>query len=206
MFLSVLIDVVVPNGTIYSHVAMIDAPITLAKGWKEDLGLFGGGAALTPGAGICQSSTTLYRAVLLAGLPIVEFKSHSLFVDHYEFFGIGLDATVFPGTHDFRFRNDTGDDLVIQAYINYPTVTLNIFGKPTGRTVKMKGPYFAGSKNRPAALPPLSTHQIGWVREITYPDGKVTDEKRISTYAKPLWHSLTKKYIGADGAKLLVTK
>jgi vancomycin resistance protein YoaR len=48
---------------------------------------------LTPGVGggICQVSTTLFNAVFLAGLPIVERSPHSFFIDHYP---IGRDATV----------------------------------------------------------------------------------------------------------------
>ena len=201
-------NVVVRQGAIYSHVDMLDAPITNEKGWMDDKGLFGGGVALTPGAGICQSSTTLYRGVLLAGLPIVKARAHSLFVDHYEFYGIGLDATVFPGVQDLQFKNDTDGDIVIQAYITDETskVTLQIFGKHTGRRVTMEGPYFAGSKNRPARVPALSSHQIAWVRKIEWPDGHVTEENRLSTYAKPVWNYIVKKYIGTNGMELLVTK
>ncbi len=196
-------NVYVPAGSVFSLVAVLDAPITLSKGWKEDLGLFGGGAALTPGAGICQSATTLFRGALLAGFPIVEKRNHSLFVDHYEPLGVGLDTTVFPGVHDFRFKNDTGHDLLIQAYIEGPTVYVNYFGVDDGRTAHLDGPYFIGSKNRPSLIAPLSNKQIGWVRTVTFKDGRTLKQPLIATYAKPVWHSVVKKFTGADGMKLM---
>ncbi len=192
--------VVIPAGGTFSLVPTLDAPITLEKGWKEALGLFGGGAAPTPGGGICQSATTLYRAALLAGLPIVEKRNHSLFVDHYEFYGVGLDATFFPGFHDLRFTNDTGEDIYMHAYTEGVTVYVQLYGHDDGRRVRLDGPYFAGTKNRNAALRPLSNHQIGWVRTVTKADGTISDEPIYATYAKPLFRYLN-KYAGA-GMKL----
>ncbi len=197
-------NIIIRPGETFSLVAAIDAPVTLEKGWKEDLGLFGGGAALTPGAGICQSATTLYRAALMAGLPIVEKRNHSLFVDHYELFGIGVDATVFPGFHDMKFKNDTASDIVIQAETqDEANVFVRLFGRNDGRVAHLDGPYFAGAKNRPAALGPLSLYQIGWVRTITFADGRTQTQPLLSTYAKPLWHSLITRYQGKDGMQML---
>lgn len=197
--------IVLKQGEVFSLVPALDAPITLQKGWKMDLGLFGGGAALTPGAGICQSATTLYRAALLAGLPIVEKANHSLFVDHYELYGIGLDATVFPGVHNLRFKNDTGNDIIIQAYTDDPTAIVHIFGTKDGRTSILKGPYFP---NTPAAKHPnvraLGRNEIGWTRTVTMADGSSRIEPIIARYAKPYWHSLMVKYGDAKGMALMV--
>lgn len=200
-------NVVIEPGETFSIVAALDAPITLQKGWKEEKGLFGGGVALTPGAGICQSAVTLYRAALLAGLPVTNKKAHSLFVDHYEFFGIGLDATVFPGVQDLVFKNDTSDVIVVQARTEGKTAYINFFGRDDGRTADLDGPYFAVSKDRPREkLRPLSHYQIGWVRTITYADGRTKEEELISTYAKPLWNALYRKYDVAEGMTLLTQR
>lgn len=197
-------NVIVKPGGVFSLVDSLNPPVTLEKGWKEALGLFGGGAALTPGGGICQSATTTYRAALLSGLPIVQKRNHSLFVDHYEFYGIGLDATIFPGFHDMRFRNDTGSDIILQSRTEGVTAYVDIYGVDDGRTVTMEGPYFAGAKNRPAQLGPLSMHQIGWVRTVHNADGTVREQQPIvATYSKPLWSSLIKQYEGVDGMALL---
>lgn len=205
-------SIVVKKGDVFSLIPALDAPITVEKGWQEALGLFGGGAALTPGAGICQSATTLYRAALLAGLPIVEKKNHSLFVDHYEPLGIGLDATIFPydvnGKNtavNLRFKNDTPDDLYIQSHIEGDTVLVQLFGADDGRKALLEGPYFSISKNRPKGeIRPLSNHEIGWVRTINRADGTQVKQPIIATYAKPVWHSMMKKYEDARGMALLV--
>jgi vancomycin resistance protein YoaR len=199
-------NAVLEPGEKFSLVAALDAPITLAKGWKEEKGLFGGGAALTPGAGICQAATTIYRAALLAGLPVTDKKNHSLFVDHYEFFGVGLDATVFPRVQDLQFKNDTDAPVVLQAYIQGKTVFVSLYGKKDGRSVTLEGPYFASSKERHPQLGTLDNKQIGWVRTVEYGDGKIRSERLVSTYAKPVWRYVPQKYAGLEGMKLLVQR
>ncbi len=196
-------NVLIPSGAEFSLVPVIDAPITLQKGWKEDLGLFGGGAAKTPGAGICQSATTIYRAALLAGLPITERRYHSLFVDHYEFYGVGLDATVFPGVHNLRFRNDTANDILMQAYLDGTDAFVHFYGTPDGRTAELDGPYFMRSKNRPSNLRALGPNEIGWVRTVTMADGTVRSTPITSSYAKPFFGYVARTYEGSDGMALL---
>jgi vancomycin resistance protein YoaR len=188
-------NTVVKPGGVYSFNGVLDAPVTVEKGWREALGLFGGGAAMTPGGGICQAATTVYRAALLAGMPIVERRNHSLYVDHYEEYGVGIDATIFPGVHDLRFKNDTSDILVIQSYTDGFLAFVNIYGVDDGRTVDMQGPYFVDTRPRPAELRALGFNEIGWVQHIKRADGTVTSKQLIATYSKPIsYRSLGKKY------------
>ena len=56
------------------------------------------------GGGICQTSSTLYGAVLYADLEVVERRSHSMTVSYVP---KGQDATVVYGGQDFKFRNIT---------------------------------------------------------------------------------------------------
>jgi vancomycin resistance protein YoaR len=86
------------------------------------------------GGGICQYATTLFNAVLLAGLPIVERQAHSIYISHYP---IGRDATVSWGAVDFKFRNDTGKALMIRSWVENDHLTVAIVGK-TGRSVTFK--------------------------------------------------------------------
>lgn len=83
------------------------------------------------GGGICQYATTLFNAVFFAGLPIVERRAHSLYIDHYP---IGRDATVSWGSVDFKFRNDTDKTLMIRSWTAGGALTVVIVGA-TGRTV-----------------------------------------------------------------------
>ena len=196
-------NVIVAPGKVFSFVDTLGVPITLDKGWKEGLGLFGGGAALTPGAGICQAATTVYRAALLAGLPIVEKMNHSMWVPHYEPYGVGLDATVFPNFHDLRFRNDTNHSILVQAFTTGEDVTVNLYGVSDHRTVAMDGPYFYATPHRAAGLSPLGRDQIGWVQHVTYNDGKIVTKEIISTYYKGIPRKVSLKYADFRGIDVL---
>lgn len=197
-------NVVIPAGTTFSFNATLGGPVTLGKGWKEALGIFGTSTAMTPGGGICQAATTVYRAALLAGLPIVKRKAHSLYVSYYEQYGVGVDATIFPGKQDLTFRNDTGDIIVLQSYTDGYDAYVNIFGIPDGRTVAMHGPYFSGLPEQPSTMHGLRNNEIGWIRQIITADGTIAEEPIVSRYQKGIPRvSLTKKYAEFRGTEAL---
>ncbi|GGG06693.1 VanW family protein [Paenibacillus abyssi] len=77
------------------------------------------------GGGICQVSSTLYNAVLLAGLEIVERRNHSLPVSYVP---LGRDATFADGYLNFRFRNTTGKHLLIRTETKNGKLTVKLFG------------------------------------------------------------------------------
>lgn len=84
------------------------------------------GDAFVPGlgGGVCQVSSTLYNAVLLAQLDILERHQHSLPVNYVP---SGQDATVAYGVLDFRFKNNTGKNLLIQSFLERTTLTFRIY-------------------------------------------------------------------------------
>ncbi|MBM7837392.1 vancomycin resistance protein YoaR [Alkalihalobacillus xiaoxiensis] len=88
---------------------------TLENGYKEATVIIDGDFVDGVGGGICQTSTTLYNAVLDAGLTVVERHPHSLPVTYVE---EGLDAMVSWGTADFRFRNDYDHPVIIRGGVN----------------------------------------------------------------------------------------
>ena len=112
------------NGTV--------GPRTKASGFDEAPVIANG--VLTPGigGGICQVSTTLFNAVFLAGLPVVERTPHSFFIDHYP---IGRDATVSYGETDFKFRNDTDHVVIIAAQATDHSVRISLASAAWDRTV-----------------------------------------------------------------------
>jgi vancomycin resistance protein YoaR len=77
------------------------------------------------GGGICQLSSTLYMAVLLADLEIVERSSHGLAITYIS---LGLDATVAWDTLDFKFKNSSPYNLYIKTEVINDTLTVKIFG------------------------------------------------------------------------------
>lgn len=77
------------------------------------------------GGGICQLSSTLYMAVLLADLEIVERSSHGLAITYIP---LGLDATVAWDALDFKFKNSSPYNLYINTQVVNDTLTVKIFG------------------------------------------------------------------------------
>lgn len=86
------------------------------------------------GGGLCQVSTTLFRAALNAGLPITERQNHSYRVVYYERgTGPGLDATVYDPKPDLKFQNDTPGWILIQGRVIGNSVTFELYGTSDGR-------------------------------------------------------------------------
>ncbi|NLW44688.1 MAG: VanW family protein [Syntrophomonadaceae bacterium] len=85
-----------------------------------------GGDGLGFGGGVCQVSTTLYNAVLDAGLEVVERHPHSSRVPYV---APGKDATVVFDALDFRFRNNTDYPVIIKAGMSRGKISVQIIGK-----------------------------------------------------------------------------
>ncbi|MFS0724518.1 VanW family protein [Paenibacillus sp. 1P07SE] len=143
------------------------------------------------GGGICQVSSTLYQAALMAGLAIVERRNHSLPVSYMP---LGQDATFAEGAINFRFRNTTGKHLVIRTETKDRKLTVKLFGTlPTGtqyeihsRIVQTIDPpvvEVASVKAAPGRPVQLNEGKPGYVVE-TYrtklQDGKEISRERIS--------------------------
>ena len=77
------------------------------------------------GGGICQVSTTLYRAVMRANIRSTERMNHSMIVSYSE---PGLDATVANGYIDYKFVNTYDFPIYIQGYVSGGVVNFSIYG------------------------------------------------------------------------------
>ncbi|HNP73597.1 MAG TPA: VanW family protein [Kouleothrix sp.] len=98
------------------------------------------------GGGICQDSTTLFRAAFWAGLPITERWGHSFYISWYDKYGMGvqgngagMDATIFTGGPDLKFMNDTGHWLLMQTTSNPRTgvAEVSLYGTKPNRQVSL---------------------------------------------------------------------
>lgn len=176
--------VVVPAGERFSFNDTLGEAVSTRRGWREALGIFGTSLSKTPGGGICQASTTTYRAILLAGLPVLKRRSHSLYVSYYEKYGVGIDATVFMGSQDLAFVNDTQDEIVLRAFTEGDEAYVDMYGVPDGRRVVLEGPYFSTTTERPVSLRKLSQNEIAWVQSVEYPDGQRAENAFYSYYQK----------------------
>jgi len=95
------------------------------------------------GGGLCQISTTLFRAAMNAGLKITERYPHAFPVHYYN--PQGFDATIYPPHPDLRFLNDTPNHILIQSKIKGSVITFEIYGTADGRQAKIIGPTILAS-------------------------------------------------------------
>ena len=116
---------VVKNGSTFSFCNTI-GPATSAKGYQEaDIFDSDGNKKKGLGGGNCQVSTTLYNAVLkVSGLSIIERHEHSNKVPYIK---SGKDAAVAYGSYDLKFRNNTGNDIRIEASATANNVSINLY-------------------------------------------------------------------------------
>ena len=117
--------------------------ISLDNGYAEALIIFGNRTIKGVGGGVCQVSTTLFRAAFFGGYPIVERHPHAYRVGYYEQGtgspGPGMDATVFLPLVDFKFANDTPYWLLMETYIYANQLLWKFYSTSDGRTVSWSG-------------------------------------------------------------------
>ncbi len=101
---------------------------TAANGYKEAGVYIGNKVESGIGGGICQTSSTLYSAVLYSNLEIVARTSHSLPVSYVP---LGQDATIAEGYIDFKFKNNTQYPVKIVATVNGRKLTCSLVGVKT---------------------------------------------------------------------------
>ena len=114
----------VKNGTTFSFCNTV-GPSTSSKGYlKADIYDKNGNKKKGYGGGNCQVSSTLYNAVLaVPTLTVIERHPHS---NHVPYVPDGKDAAVAYGSYDFKFRNDTGNDIKILSSVANGTVNITL--------------------------------------------------------------------------------
>lgn len=91
------------------------------------------------GGGLCQVSTTMFRAAVNAGLEITQRYPHAFPVKYYN--PQGFDATIYPPFPDLKFINNTPKHILIQTKINGYELIFEIYGTNDTRKVEIDGPY-----------------------------------------------------------------
>ncbi|MBI3741374.1 MAG: VanW family protein [Chloroflexi bacterium] len=132
--------VVIPPGGTFSFVQLL-GEVVEANGFDDAYIIFEDRTVLGPGGGVCQVSSTIFRAAFFGGFPIVERWAHAYRVGFYEP-PVGLDATVFAPTVDLKFKNDLDSYLLIQPKLDLKNFSLafNFYGTKSNRTVEMEEP------------------------------------------------------------------
>lgn len=167
-------------------------PRTAESGYREANVIIGG--ELTPdiGGGVCQTSTTLYNALLLADLTILERHNHSIPVGYVP---IGQDAAVAYGYLDLKFKNPfdfpiflhtklTGDRLYVYIYgdKNVKDYTVKITSQIV-ETIQPKTEIIFDSSMEPGENILIQKGRTGY-KVVTYKsiikDGKVVSKEQIT--------------------------
>lgn len=147
--------------------------VTAEQGYEESIIIWGNTTRADVGGGLCQVSSTAFRAAFWAGLPIAERWAHAFRVRYYEP-PIGMDATIYSPTVDLKWVNDTGHYILIQTHVDQgnQTVSFRFYGTNPGRTVELEGPYEDNHVPHGAAvyrddptLPKGETKQIEWAKD-----------------------------------------
>ncbi len=128
---------VAPGETL--SMAEILGDISLDNGYAEALIIYGKSTIEGVGGGVCQVSTTLFRAAFFGGYPINERHPHAYRVGYYEQGpgspGTGLDATVFVPMVDLKFTNDRPYWLLLETYIYSNQLLWKFYSTSDGRSV-----------------------------------------------------------------------
>lgn len=195
---------IAPNETFSFNKALGD--VSSFTGYQQAYVIQNGKTVLGDGGGVCQVSTTFFRALLSSGLPITQRHAHAYRVGYYEQDSLpGLDATIYVPSVDLQFKNDTNNYILLQTQIDSDTQQLSVFlyGTQDGRVVNMSQPIIT---NRIPPPPDLyqddSTLPKGVIRQVDFKaegsrvsftrdvtkNGKKISDKFISNYAP--WQSV----------------
>lgn len=211
--------VLIPPGGTFSFNEIL-GDISLDSGFSEALIIYGGRTIKGVGGGICQVSTTVFRAAYYGGFPITSRIPHAYRVAYYEQggFGPGLDATIFSPVVDFQFTNDRPGWLLVEVYYSVANrwLQFKFYGAQDGRNVQVGTPIIRNVvphgdpvwEENPE-LAPGEVKQVDWAadgmdvvvqRTITMPDGQVLQDN-LNTHYQP-WRAVCQYGPGTDFATL----
>ena len=158
------------------------APFSQANGYYMAGSYLNGKVVDSLGGGICQVSTTLYNAVLLAELDVTERHNHSMIVSYVD---PSADAAIAESSgKDFKFVNNLDYPIYIEGYTSNKQITFNIYGKETrdaGRKVRYE------SEVLEVIQPPADMIYA----DASQPIGYIVTESAHIGYKAKLWKIVT---------------
>ena len=198
--------VLIPKGKTFSFNETI-GDISASTGYQPAYIIKEGKTVLGDGGGVCQISTTLFRAALNSGLPITERYAHAYRVSYYENDSKpGLDATVFAPSVDLKIENNTPAAILIQTSVDEDNMLLyfRLYGKKDGRNAEISTPILWDVAPPPPALyQDDPTLKRGITKQVDFPawggkasfnykvtkGGQVMFEKKFFSAYKP-WQAI----------------
>ncbi len=147
---------IIPKDAVFSFTDRLGA-VNAAAGYVKELVILGQKVVPDYGGGLCQVSSTAYRGAMLAGVEIVERFNHSYSVRYYD--PPGSDATIYVGSKDFKFKNTTGNALLMQTRRGgrgNQELFFHYYGTAPDRDVYIFGPIIKNYRNPPAPKTTIS--------------------------------------------------
>lgn len=190
--------ILIPPGGTFSFNEWL-GDISLDTGFSEALIIYAGRTIKGVGGGICQVSTTAFRAAFFGGYPIVERHSHAYRVGYYERgYGPGLDATIFSPVADFKFVNDRNAWLLIETYTyNNQTLQFKFYSADDGRKVTVSAPEVKNVIDPPpdkyeenSELKEGEIKQVDWAA----PGADTTVWRKVERDGQVLWEDVIKTH------------
>jgi vancomycin resistance protein YoaR len=162
---------VIPPGEIFSFNEHL-GDVSPENGFAESLIIAGDRTAVGIGGGVCQVSTTAFRAAFYGGFEIVERWAHGYRVSWYEIGSTpGLDATIYSPLVDLKFRNDTDSYILIQTETDATagTLTFDFYGTSANREVIVSEPIEENNvPHGPAIYEKTSDLESGEVKQVDW--------------------------------------
>ncbi|AWN24585.1 hypothetical protein DKM44_09070 [Deinococcus irradiatisoli] len=194
---------VVPKDGVFSFLNTLGS-ISEDNGFVGGLIISGGRTVDGLGGGVCQVSTTTFRALYQAGMPVVERNQHSYRVGYYEP-QVGFEAAVYDPGVDLKMKNDTGGLVLLRTVNNDAASRLEVqvWGTPQSRSVTVSGATILSSTPHPAPKyvfnPNLrrgASRQVDWAANgynlyitRTIKDASGTRTDKVETVYKP-WQAV----------------
>jgi vancomycin resistance protein YoaR len=186
--------VLIPQGQEFSFNKIL-GPVEAENGFLPELVIKKTGTVPEFGGGLCQVSSTTFRAAMQAGLPITQRKNHAYAVSYYS--PQGTDATIYPGVVDLKFINDTpGAILVWPYYKDKNTLVFDFYGTKDGRQVTLQKPVITDRK-------PDGSMKAAWTRLIEK-NGQISTSTFKSIYQSPDLFHKTESFVTASSSPAAV--
>ncbi|MEX1997840.1 MAG: VanW family protein [Candidatus Andersenbacteria bacterium] len=161
-------------------------PVDGLHGFKPELVIKKNVTTPEFGGGLCQVSTTAFRAAIYAGMEITARRNHAYAVSYYG--TPGFDATIYPPYTDLRFTNNTPGYILIQARVEGTKVAFDFWGTQDNRTVEVVGP-------NPYDRQPNGAVKATLTQKVIRDGSAIIDETFYSRYKSP---ELFPKVLAAD--------